>query len=285
MDSMNQEGRPRRVVIGVDTHKYVRVAVALDEIGTPIADTSMPADRAGYERLLEWANDQGKVIAFGLEGTGSYGAGFASLVRRRGHKVIEVARQDRRERRLNGKSDLLDAHAAARAVLAGTAKATPKSADGVVEMIRQLKVAKDTAVKGRTVAIIALKALIVNVDPELREELQGLSKMALIDRCAGLRPGTVDSPLAASKHGLRSMARRWRDLNDEIKQHEALLEMLILQVAPQLLEAFGIAADTAAEMLIVAGDNPERIRTEAAWPSSAGLPRSRLPQERGLGTV
>jgi hypothetical protein len=116
------------------------------------------ADRTGYERLLEWAGATGKIIAFGIEGTGSYGAGLTSAVRRRGHKVIEVARTDRRDRRLRGKNDLLDAHNAARAVLAGTASATPKTADGVMEMLRLVKVAKDTAVKARTSALITLKA-------------------------------------------------------------------------------------------------------------------------------
>jgi len=279
---MDQEARPRRVVIGVDTHKYVHVAVALDELGTAIADTSVPVDRAGYQRLLEWANEQGKVLAFGIKGTGSYGVGLASFVRRHGYKVIEVVRPDRRERRLNGKSDLLDAHSAARTVLAGTATATPKSADGTVEMIRQLKVAKDTAVKGRTVAMIALKSLIVNADPELREELQGLPKMALVDRCVHLRPGKVDSPVAASKYVLRSMARRWRDLNEETKKHEVLLESLTRQLAPQLLDAFGVAADTAAEMLIVAGDNPERIHSEAAWAKLCGV--APIPASSGMTT-
>ena len=282
MASMDQETRRRRVVIGVDTHKYVHVAVALDELGTQLAHTVMPADRAGYERLLEWATSQGKVLEFGIEGTGSYGVGLTSLVRRRGHKVIEVVRQDRRERRLNGKSDLLDAVNAARAVLAGAAKATPKSADGVVEMLRQVKVAKGTAVKARTSAMITLKALIVNVEPELREQLQHLPKMALIDRCANLRPGEVDTPVAASRHALRSLARRWRDLHTEIKAHEELLERLIRQIAPQLLDAFGVAADTAVEMLIVAGDNPERIRTEAAWAKLCGV--APIPASSGTTT-
>ncbi|MEX2372680.1 MAG: IS110 family transposase [Dehalococcoidia bacterium] len=279
---MDQQARRRRVVIGVDTHKYVHVAVALDEVGTLLADTAMPADRAGYERLLGWAMDQGKVLAFGIEGTGSYGAAFTSLVRRRGHKVIEVVRQDRRERRLNGKSDLLDAMNAARAVLAGTARATPKSADGTVEMLRQVKVAKDTAVKARPSAMITLKAMIVNVEPELREQLQPLPKMALIDRCAGLRPGEVNTPLAASKHALRSLARRWRDLHAEIRAHEELLEALVRRLAPQLLASFGIAADTAAELLIVAGDNPERIRTEAAWAKLCGV--APIPASSGTTT-
>lgn len=282
MQSMDQEGRRRRVVIGVDTHKHVHVAVALDELGAPVADTAVPADRAGYERLLEWALRQGTVVAFGIEGTGSYGAGLTSLVRRRGHKVIEVVRPDRRERRLNGKSDLLDAHNAARAVLSGTATAQPKDADGIVEMLRQIKVAKDTAVKGRTSAMVTLKALIVNVGAELREELQGLPKMALIERCAGFRPGPVDTPIAASKHALRSIARRWRHLHEEIRGHEELLEELTRALAPQLLDAFGIAADTAAEMLIVAGDNPERIHSEAAWAKLCGV--APIPASSGTTT-
>jgi transposase len=182
---------------------------------------------------------------------------------------------DRRNRRRRGKNDLLDAHNAARVVLAGTASATPKTADGVMEMLQVVKVAKDTAVKARTSALITLRALIVNVAPELREGLQGLSKMVLIERCAGLRPGELDTPLAVSKHALRSLARRWRELNAEIKEHEALLEKLTREVAPQLVDAFGIGPDTAAEVLIVAGDNPQRIRTEAAWAKLCGVARSR----------
>ena len=215
--SMTQNTRPRRVAIGVDTHKHVHVAVALDELGTRLGDVAIAVDRPGYERLLGWASGYGKVLAFGIEGTGSYGAALASLARRRGHTVIEVARPDRRERRLQGKSDLLDAENAARAVLAGTATATPKSADGVVEMLRQVKVAKDTAVKARTAAIVTLKALMVTAPPELRE---------------------------------------------------------------QLVEAFGIGPDTAAEVLIVAGDNPERIRTEAAWAKLCGV--APIPASSGM---
>ena len=110
-------------------------------------------------------------------------------MRRAGIGAVEVMRTDRRDRRLRGKSDTLDAENAARAVLAGNATAIPKTNDGTVEMIRQIKVAKDVAVKGRTAAIISLKTVIVNADPELREQLQPLPRMALIERCAGLRPG------------------------------------------------------------------------------------------------
>ncbi len=138
--------RSGHVVIGVDTHKHIHVAAVTDSVGGILATLTITTDTAGFKQLLGWAASFGNVIAFGIEGTGSYGAALTSFVRRHGHKVIEVARPDRRLRRLNGKSDTLDAENAARAVLAGFATAIPKTADGVVEMIRQLKVAHDTAV-------------------------------------------------------------------------------------------------------------------------------------------
>lgn len=282
MTSIAESVSPRRVAIGIDTHKYVHVAVALDELGTFLGDIAIAVDRGGYERLLQWAGSQGRVIAFGIEGTGSYGVALTSFLRRHGHTIIEVARPDRRDRRLRGKSDILDAENAARAVLSGSASAIPKTADGVVEMLRQIKVAKDTAVKARTSAIITLKALVVTAPPELGEELRELSKMILIERCLALRPGKIDTPLGAAKHVLRSLARRWRDLSAEIKEHELLLTQLTRAIAPQLVEAFGIGADTAAEVLIVAGDNPERIRTEAAWARLCGV--APIPASSGTTT-
>ena len=125
----------------------------------------MSADSDGYARLERWAVEQGVILAFGIEGTASYGAGVTDYVRRHGHRVIEVNRPDRRERRLNGKSDALDAENAARAVLSGRATATPKAADGQIEMLRQIKIAKDTAVRARTRAIVTLKTLVVTAPP------------------------------------------------------------------------------------------------------------------------
>lgn len=272
--------RRHRVVIGVDTHKYVHVAVALDEFGGVLDAQRFAADRAGYAQLIDWAAGLGRRLTFAIEGTGSYGAGLTAAVRRRDIGVIEVLRTDRRDRRLRGKNDTLDAENAARAVLGGHATAVPKAGDGVVEMLRQIKVAKDIAVKARTAAMISLKAVIVNAPPELRETLQPLSKMALIDRCAGLRPGPVTNVAAATKHTLRSIARRWQQLHEEIKTHEALLTELTGQLAPQLVAAFGIGADTAAELLIVAGDNIDRVRSEAAWARLCGV--APLPASSGL---
>jgi transposase len=149
MTSMQDAPRRRRVVVGVDTHKHIHVAVALDELGGRIEARSFAADRSGYEQLIDWASSLGREVMFGVEGTGSYGAGLASAIRRHSIGVLEVLRTDRRDRRLRGKSDTIDAENAARAVLNGQASAVPKSADGTVEMIRLVKVAKDVAVKAR----------------------------------------------------------------------------------------------------------------------------------------
>ncbi len=278
MSSMSPDPRRRRVVIGVDTHKHVHVAVALDDIGGRLDTRSFPADRGGYNQLLDWAGSFGaRKLVFAVEGTGSYGAGLTSAIRRRGLGVIEVLRTDRRDRRLRGKSDTLDAENAARSALNGTSTAVPKTNDGVVEMIRQIKVAKDVAVKARTAAMISLKAVLVTADPELREQLQPLTKMALINRCAGLRPGPVVSVTAATKHTLRAIARRWQQLNDEIKAHEALLAELTGQLVPQLVDAFGVGADIAAEMLIVAATTSTESAPSRPGPGSAASPPSPRP--------
>ncbi len=191
-------------------------------------------------------------------------------------------RTDRRDRRLRGKSDTLDAENAARAVLSGGATAIPKTNDGTVEMIRQIKVAKDVAVKGRTSAIISLKSVIINADPELREQLQDLPRTTLIERCAGLRPGQVTTVVAATKHTLRSITRRWQQLNAEVSEHEKILTKLTRQLVPDLVAPHGVGPDTAAEMLIVAGDNADRVRSEPAWARLLGV--APIPASSGMTT-
>lgn len=187
-----------------------------------------------------------QVEAFGAEGTGSYGAGLASALRRRGHRLIEVNRGTRQARRAQGKSDTVDAEIAARQVLAGVAVAVPKAADGHVEMIRQLKVAKDTAVKARTSAVITLKQVVVNAPAELREQLASLGDKALIARCAGFRiPALVDTT-SSCKYALRALARRWQALDAEVSDACNHLDQLTTDTAPTLRQAFGVGPDTAA---------------------------------------
>ena len=270
MASIAPEPERGGIIVGVDTHKHTHAAVAVDELGARLGECVVRANRDGYAQLEAWAVSLGRPTAFGVEGTGSYGVGLASWLRRSGYRLVEVNRGDRRSRRNNGKTDTGDAEAAARSVLSGEATAVPKSADGTVEMIRQVKIARDTARKGRTSAIVTLKAVIVTVPAELREQLDGLTDKALIDRCAGLRPGAIDTPVASAKHTLRSLARRWTALNAEIDDHDRILDELTRAHSPSLRDGFGIGADTAAEMLIVFGDNPDRIRSEAAFAKLCG---------------
>ena len=269
-----------KIIIGVDTHKYAHVAVALDCLGARIGGLHVAANREGYARLEAWAAELGRAAAFGIEGTGSYGAGLASFLRRSGYRVVEVNRGDRRSRRNNAKTDTPDAEAAARSVLSGQAAAVPKSADGTVEMIRQAKIARDTARKGRTAAFVTLKALIVTCPDELRAQLDGLTAKTLVNRCAALRPGAVTSPTASAKHSLRSLARRCQNLDTEIAVHDSILDELTMAHSPSLREGFGIGTDTAAEMLIVFGDNPDRIRSEAAFAKLCGA--CPIPAASGL---
>ena len=273
----------RRLIVGVDTHKHIHVAVAIDSQGARIEDRSFAADSHGYRQLADWAKSLGRVDSFGIEGTNSYGAGLTSVLRRAGFTVIEVNRGDRRTRRANGKSDPLDAEVAARSVLSGQARAVAKCNHGHAEMLRQIKVARDTAVKARTSAIITLKQIVVNAPAELRELLQPLADKALIERCARFRRrSSVDSTFESAKHTLRALARRWLSLAEEVAAHDRLLDQLTTAAAPTLRDGFGIGPDTAATMLAVFGDNPERIRSEAAFAKLCGA--CPIPASSGMST-
>jgi transposase len=123
------------VILGIDTHLEFHVAVALvDQLGRRLGELTVPTTTKGYERLLRWAEGFGPVCCAGVEGTGSYGAGLARHLKAAGILVMEVERPKRRHLRRNGKSDPIDAEAAARVVMADDTAGEPKSADGQVEM-------------------------------------------------------------------------------------------------------------------------------------------------------
>ena len=259
------------VIVGVDTHKRTYAAVAISALGARLGAITIPVNGKGYRALKTWAHSMGPVRAFGIEGTGSYGAGLSRFLCEHGHTVLEVNRPNRQLRHQKGKDDPLDAESAARAVLAGQATALPKSGTSTVEMIRHFKVARDTAVKGRTQAMQTLKAIIVSSPHALREQLDCLAgKMTLIRHVAALRPGPLTSTTASAKTSLRAIARRWLALDAEIKGHDAHLEQMTQQLAPELVQAHGMGAGTAAEMLLLVGDNPERIRSEGALAKLCG---------------
>jgi transposase len=261
------------VIVGVDTHKDQHVAVALDGLGGRLGEPLLiDATNEGYAELLAWARALGQVHAFAVEGCGSYGLGLARFLRRHGHPPVKVSRPPRAgERRMSGKSDAIDAEHAARLILTGVGLVTPKLADGQVEAIRLIKIARDTAVKAQSSAIITLKAMLVTADQELREQLEPLSDFKLLSVCGELEAeGDLADPSVAMRHSLQSLARRWFDLHEEVKTHSRHLTTLTKAAAPQLLEAFGVGLDIAAQMLITAGDNASRVRNEAAFAKICG---------------
>lgn len=268
------------VVVGVDTHKDEHAAVVLDGLGGKLDEFFVPATNAGYGQLLErtlgHVGPAGRLQALGVEGTGSYGVGLARLARRQGHTVREVTRPPRKgERRLSGKSDVIDAEHAARQVLAGLATAQPKVADGAIESLRLLKVVKDTAVKARSASMITLKATLVTAPAELREQLEPLSDFKLIEACAVLGTGKdLSDPTVAIRHALSHLAQRWLALHEEVKVHTKHMKTLTKQVAPAMVEAVGVGADIASEILITAGDNRDRVKSEASGNPGAVQPLS-----------
>lgn len=267
------------ITVGVDTHSDIHVAVAIDVLGRRLGELAIPATAAGYQQLRRWVEQLGPTRVFGIEGTGSYGAGLARYLRGCGALVIEVSRPDRATRHRLGKSDPIDAEAAARAVLAGTATGTPKDGDARVEMIRILKLTRDSAVKSQTQAFNQVKAVLVTAPPELREALHGLPRISLLERCAALRAGELTSPLAATKHALRLLARRVLALRAEAKALQAELSTLTAAAAPTLVSLVGVGPDSAAALLISAGDNPQRLRSEAAYAALCGT--NPLPASSG----
>lgn len=260
------------IIIGVDTHKSRHVAVAVNAHGARLATLSIPANTKGYRELESWSRSLGNVEAFGIEGTGSYGAGLSRSLLAQGHKVVEVTRPNRQLRYSQGKSDSLDAEGAARSVLSGQAIADPKTQTGSVEMIRHLKIVRDTAVKSRSQAMVTLKTLIINAPADLRDVLDQINgKMALIRHIAAFRPAQITSTTASAKAAMRALARRWLFLHEEIQAHDKELDRLIADKAPSLLASHGIATMTVAEMLILIGDDPSRIRSEAALAKLCGV--------------
>ena len=272
------------VTVGVDTHGEVHVAAAFtSDLGRPLGHLEIPTTPAGHGRLLRWAQAFGDATPrFGLEGTGAYGAGLAGHLRGAGCTVIEINRPNRQTRHARGKSDPIDAEAAALAVLSGEASSVPKSDEDRVGMIRTLRVARRSAVQSTTQISNQVKGLIVTAPAELREQLRLFSGHDLIETLAGMRPGSITTPTAATKMTLRSLARRHQFLSEEIATLNAELERLTQEAAPQLCAIKGVGPDVAGALLVAAGDNPERLRSEASFAHLCGV--APLPASSGKTT-
>jgi len=261
----------RRITGGVDTHLDVNVAAALDEIGGLLGVESFATTADGNDALIGWLDSFGRLDLVGVEGTGSYGASLARAFARRGVPVVEVDQPNRQRRRQAGKSDPIDAVEAARAAQGGRARGLAKSRTGNVEAIRALTVARRSAQSVRVKTMNQIRHLGFTAPDDLRERFDGVSRARLGAEAASLRPrpGT-DQVLFATKTALRVLGRRLLHLDAEMAELNGQLDELVAATAPELLAVFGVGTDTAAALLIAAGDNPERLRSEAAWAHLCG---------------
>lgn len=259
---------------GVDTHgKTHHAAVVDNKTGRVLGDRQFDATMAGYQALLAWLRTFGRPVRVGVEGTGAYGAGLARYLASQQIEVVEVDRPDRKTRRRKGKSDPIDAVSAAQAALSGRASGVPKARTGRVEAIRALRVARNGAVKARVAAINQLHGLIVSAAEPLRAELAGLAKAVLVQRCAALPVDDtrLDDPINATAAALQAIAARILSLEVEINQADQRLRPLVTKTAPRLSALFGVGPEVAGQLLVTAGDNPDRLRSEAALAHLCGV--------------
>lgn len=257
---------------GIDTHKDTHVVAVIDSIGRFITTAAFPTTARGDDELYSWLVRHGPISRVGVEGTGSYGAGIAALLAGHGVDVVEVNRPDPQLRRRHGKTDTIDAEAAARPALNGQASGLAKSHDGIVESIRLHRLTLTTLRKSRTALINTLRSVLVTAPTAIRDELEPLAPAALIPRCARLRIDPVPSadPEQAVKQALRTLARHISALDTELDRLRAGLTTLAESANPELMAARGVGVDSASILLITAGDNPERMHSESAFASHCG---------------
>jgi transposase len=273
MEKNHQAVFEEPVAGGVDTHKDVHVAAVVTRTGALLGTAEFPATLSGHVELLSWMCSFGDLAAVGVEGTGNYGAGLTRFLLTEATRVFEVVRPDRRARRFNGKSDTLDAENAARAVLAGERTSAVKHRDGAVEALRALRVARNSAMKAWRAALQLLRNAIVSAPDRMRESVFGLTRMALVRTCGAWRPNrnAGHDPTTATRIALRSLARRILALEEEIADLDELIVPLVEQINPRLTEASCIGTEIGAQLLVTAGENPERMKNEAAFAMLCGV--------------
>ena len=262
----------RLIAGGVDTHLDAHVAAALDANGGVLGVASFPTTTAGFVALTDWLCGFGRVAQVGVEGTGAYGAGLARYLRSQGLTVIEVDRTNRQLRRRAGKSDPVDAIEAARAALSGRAAGIAKHGDGNVEAIRALLIAQRSSRQTRARCLNQIRHLGFTAPDSLREQSRDVPKAHLARQAAALRPRADSGPVTyATKLAMRTLGRRAVAISDDMNDLDVVVAQLVSATAPALLACHGVGVDTAAILLVAAGDNPERIRNEAAWANLCGV--------------
>lgn len=287
MPTMTQQTPPagtrQRIFGGVDTHGQTHTAAVVTDAGAMLAARQFPADAAGYRQLTSWLTGHGQLVKIGVEGTGSYGAGLTRHLQAAGHTVIEVNQPDKAVRRRVGKSDPIDAEAAARAALSGRAAAIPKDTTAGVEALRNLRVARNDAIKHRADTQRRLRSMLVTAPEPVKAALAGLTILKLTRKAAAFRPdltaAAIGDVTAAVKLALASLARTWLNHRDEIHQLDKTILPLVKRLAPHLLARPGVGPDVASRLLVTAGQNAHRLHSEAALAALTGV--SPVPASSG----
>jgi transposase len=282
--TVKQSVAARGVVGGVDTHKDLHVAAVVDEHDHVLGSQCFPTTRHGYKQMLAWMRSFGQPRRVGVEATGTYGAGLLRYLQHAGVEVLEVTAPDRHDRRKRGKSDDLDAQNAAHAAFAGKRTVTPKTRDGMIESLRVLKACRKTAVAARRVALQMIQNTIVCAPDELRETLHKMTRMQLVRTLAAWRPDLTDyrDVVSAYRITLKSLGRRYLELHDEISDLDAMIIAIIDDLAPTLVARNAIGYGSAAQLLLTAGDNSERLQSEASFAALCGV--SPVPASSGKTT-
>jgi transposase len=279
-----QDTASRCVVGGVDTHKDLHVAAVVDEHDRVLTSQCFATTRHGYKQMLAWMRSFGQLQRIGIECTGTYGAGLLRYVQSAGVEVLEVTTPDKNDRRKRGKDDDLDAQNAAHAAFSGKRTVTPKSRDGMVESLRVLKACRKTAVAARRVALQLIHNTIVCAPDELREALRKMTRMQLIRTLAAWRPDLSDyrNLVSAYRIALKSLGRRYLELHDEIADLDVMIGAIVDELAPSLVARNSIGHESAAQLLLTAGDNSERLHSEASFAALCGV--SPVPASSGKVT-
>ena len=272
------------VVGGVDTYKDLHVAAVVDDNDQVLGTQSFATTRQGYKLMLTWMRSFGDLQRIGVECTGSYGAGLLRYMQVAGVSILEVTAPDKQDRRRRGKNDDFDAQSAAHAAFAKRRTVTPRSRDGMVESLRVLKVCRKTAVQARRIALQIIQTTIVCAPDRLRDLLRNMTRMKLIRTLAAWRPDLTGyrDVEEAYKIALKSLAHRYLELHDEVAELDDMIEAIVKELAPELIARNSVGLNSAAQLLLTAGDNPERLRSEASFAALCGV--SPVPASSGKTT-
>jgi transposase len=272
------------IIGGVDTHKDLHVAAVVDHNDQVLGTQSFATTRQGYKLMLAWMRSFGDLQRIGVECTGSYGAGLLRYMQTVGVDVLEVTAPDKQDRRRRGKNDDFDAESAAHAAFAERRTVTPRSRDGMVESLRVLKVCRKTAVQARRIALQIIQTTIVCAPDRLRDSLRKMTRMQLIRTLAAWRPDLTAyrDVEEAYRIAFKSLARRYLELHDEVADLDTMIKAIVKELAPELIARNSIGLNGAAQLLLTAGDNPQRLRSEASFAALCGV--SPVPASSGKTT-